>query len=379
MMAKKLSVNVFLGWLIVLPFIVLKGRFEEPRVAVFLAGGFFLSLFWIWRTLKLKKGFNFSQPDYFFLLWILLLLLSGLWGVNPTGAILGGSYRHQGWLFFLTLWLIGKTLELLPGRSKDILKKWLGAAVIVQALIVILQVVLHNTYFGKPLGTLGEPNAVAGYLAIGSIYAFGFWPIIFPAVLLTGSRTGIAGYLLLFFLSQKKKLLVLGITILSVLVILNVFKQKSYSMFENRPLYWQMAASFIKEKPLLGWGAESQEFLYDREFARREMPLSGMMVDRTHNLILDVTIWSGVVGSIIFFGWLMMAGYSMKKNSKEFYALIAWLVFSMLQPLGVAHWILLQYILTFSKKVSGQIKHPTLNRAMEKSSAIGGIRLSASS
>ncbi len=347
---KKICVNAFLGWLALLPFIVWQGRFEEPKIIWFLTGGFLLSLFWVWRVLILKKSFVFSRPDYLFLLWILILFISGLLGVNPTGAILGGSYRHQGWLFFLTLWLTGKTLELLSVSSKNLFKKGLTAAVILQAVIVIFQVVFGKTYLGKPLGTLGEANAVAGYLAISSVYALGFWPIIFPAILLTGSRTGIVSYLVLFFFNWKKKFLVLGMIAISILVIFSVFKQKTFSIFENRPLYWQMALSFIKEKPILGWGAESQELLYNREFAKREIFLTTTVVDRTHNLFLDVTVWTGTVGMLVFFGWLGLNGYLMKKNSKEFFAFCGWLLFSMLQPLGVVHWLLLLYVLIFSKK-----------------------------
>ena len=340
--------NFFISWLLIIPFVVFKGGYEGPKVVWFLGGVIILTIFWIWRLLVLKKNIEFLKSDFFFILWLWLFFVSSLLGIHPLESILGGSYRHQGVLFFLALWLVKKTLEILPEEKKTFLKKGIALSVILEAFIVISQVLLAKTYFARPLGTLGEPNAVAGFLAVGSFFvSFWFWP--FLAIFLTGSRTGIAAFTV--FLLSRFRRLPLGVILLVVLAAVFIFfkggELRPKSKFEDRGLFWQMAATFIKERPILGWGAETQEYLYDREFARREMPLQGMIVDRSHNLFLDVAIWSGMFGLLAFVGWLVSLGFELKRNTRMLFGLLAWIVFSVFQPLGVVHWLLLFLILNW--------------------------------
>lgn len=294
----------------------------------------------------LKKNIEFLKSDFLFIIWLLLLFISSLLGIHPLESILGGSYRHQGVLFFLGLWLVKKTLEILPEEKKLFLKKGIAAAVMLEAVVVILQMLLGKTHFARPLGTLGEPNAVAGFLAIGSFFV-SFWFLPFLAIFLTGSRAGIVA-LTVFFLGRFRRLsfvMILFIVFAAVFVFHRGAELRPKSKFEDRGLFWQMAATFIKERPIWGWGAESQESLYDKEFARREMPLEGMIVDRAHNLFLDVAIWSGIAGLLAFVGWLVFLGFELKKNTLGLFGLLAWLSFSMMQPLGVVHWLLLMLLL----------------------------------
>jgi len=358
-------VNAFVFWIIALPFFIWQGRYEGPKVLWFLTGGFFLTLFWIIKLYHNYKSLAFSWIDFFYLLWLVILFVASVKGLHPLASIVGGSYRHQGVLFFLTLWLTGKTLIVLTKRERSSLRRGLARVVFLEAIIVILQVTFGKTYFGRPLGTLGGPNTVAGFLTMGLFFidkAFRgrnlsiIVTLVFVAVLLTGSRAGIAGLLIMvvfFLLSSFKKVLfwkisiILGILALSGLVILTAFKQRPSSKFENRGLFWEMAISFIRQRPLLGYGAETQEVLYEKEFARQEMPLSEMMVDRSHNLFLDIILWSGFSGLALFLLWIgsnirqMIIG----KQYVNIAALFSWFVFSMFQPLGVIHWLLLILIL----------------------------------
>jgi len=152
--------------LIILPLIVWGGYYEGPKVFLFLIIGFVLILFWIYRTLIQKKFFELSKVDFFYLFWLLTLLISSLFGIHPLESILGGSYRHQGVIFFLTLWLVYKTVQIFNKDEKRFLYKGIGFAVLAESVFVLFQFASGRLYFGKPLGTLGETNAVAGFLAI---------------------------------------------------------------------------------------------------------------------------------------------------------------------------------------------------------------------
>ena len=116
------------------------------------------------------------------------------------------------------------------------------------------------------------------------------------------------------------------------------FDTRASLFFENRLVYWELGLEKVNENLLFGYGAESGEYIYNKAFYENNTPLFGMIVDRSHNLFLDITLWSGIIGLIIFILWLRLA-------SKRKIAILAWLIFASLQPLGVVHWVLLMILL----------------------------------
>ncbi len=349
--------KLFIFWLAFLPFVVWKSSYEGPKVFYLLIGSVFILLFWIIRVLKNKKDFEFSKADYFFLVWLVILFISSLLGVHPFESIIGGSYRHQGVIFFLSLWLIGKTVEILSKTQKELLIKSVGLSVVIESAIVLTQFLFGHLYFGKSLGTLGEANAVAGLIAIGSYFVNESFPKVFLilpiiSVMLELSRSGIislAPNLLVVLPKVTKKFtkpilfLVVGVSIV-LLLTLSVFK--NVSPFENRPLFWKMALQEISQKPIFGFGAESGEWVYNDAFKKAEIPLNNLIVDRAHNLFLDVALWSGIVGLLVFCGWLYQSFKNIKDVGRR-NAFLSFLIYSMFQPLSVVHWILLLVIIDF--------------------------------
>ncbi len=343
--------KLFIFWLALLPFVVWNGSYEGPKIFYLLSGATFLVLFWILRVFRYKKDFDFSKADYLFLVWLVILFISSLLGVHPFESIVGGSYRHQGVIFFLSLWLIGKTVGILNIKEKALLIKSIGASVLIECGVVISQFLFGHLYFGKALGTLGEANAVAGLIAIGSYFVSQSFPKIFliiPAISIISelSRSGLISFvpnLLVFFEKSIGRLpkyilfLIFGISIILVLVF---SVTKNPSPFESRLLFWKMATQEIVERPVLGFGAESGEVIYNEAFQKAQMPLNNLIVDRAHNLFLDAALWSGVIGLLIFSGWLYQSFVSIKDFGKKA-AFISFLLYSIFQPLSVAHWILL--------------------------------------
>ena len=121
------------------------------------------------------------------------------------------------------------------------------------------------------------------------------------------------------------------------LIFKNGLTVRNDSIFENRAIFWRMAVEGIRERPWLGYGAESGETFYNLKYAQAEMPLNQLIIDRSHNIFLDVVLWSGFFGLTYFLGWLLL-------NTKNWWAAAAFLTFAGLQPLGVVHWLLLLLI-----------------------------------
>lgn len=74
--------------------------------------------------------------------------------------------------------------------------------------------------------------------------------------------------------------------------------------------------------------------------------LLDFMVDRSHNIFLDISLWSGMTGLIVFTGWCISSGNELwKRDRLRFIVFVAWFVFASFQPLGVVHWLQLLAIL----------------------------------
>lgn len=93
----------------------------------------------------------------------------------------------------------------------------------------------------------------------------------------------------------------------------------------------------------MGWGAESSEVVIGNSYKESDMPLLGIIVDRSHNLFLDILVWSGAAGLIFFAAWLYLSFANLKSLSRKL-GFLAFLVYSMFEPLSIVHWILLIFI-----------------------------------
>ncbi|HJY98160.1 MAG TPA: O-antigen ligase family protein [Patescibacteria group bacterium] len=346
-----LFLNVFSLWLAALPLIVLKAGYEGPKVFYFLAGCVFLVVFWIIRIFRKPESVSFLRKDAFFSLWLLILAISSAFGIHPIDSILGGSNRHQGVLFFLGLFLVGKTINLLNKNQKALFIKRVGTVVLIESVIVALQFALGNTYFGKPLGTIGEANAVAGFLAGGSFFVFESFPkafllLPFAGIVLMLSRSGIlAGLVALPAYTKgitKVRKYIPVILLLFSAVIIVLSSQKGGSYFENRTVIWRLGLEKVLQKPLLGYGAETGEAVFNDAFYQSGFPLSELIVDRSHNLFVDIAMWSGAIGLTLFCFWLYSV-IKTRETGKKF-AFLSILAYSMFQPLSIVHWILLVII-----------------------------------
>ena len=96
----------------------------------------------------------------------------------------------------------------------------------------------------------------------------------------------------------------------------------------------------ISARPFLGWGAETSETVFNSVYKEAGMPLLGIIIDREHNLILDVLMWSGALGLIFFVGWHYLGFKNLDKFEMKL-AFISFLIFSFIEPLSIVHWILL--------------------------------------
>ncbi|HUV42929.1 MAG TPA: O-antigen ligase family protein [Patescibacteria group bacterium] len=339
-------------------------KFELAKISLFLTGGFLL-VFLFLAKLKIKNfEIHFKNLDKIWFLWVGILLLSTLiTQIFPYGFLAGG-YRHQSVLFFFLLGLFGLIAKGLGTKNAKIVLKWASAAIIIETLIIYAQWLAIRfdfpilSYNQRPIGTIGEPNAVTGFLALGlPILVVTFQqPLIsviavIIAILLTGSKAGLLAILaeLIVFgffwkrkFPYKKFILITSLFLIVIIGIFGVYFERGESRFENRWLIWDLGIRAIQEKPILGYGAEGIISAYDKQFSLIDRPLFGVVVDRSHNLFLDITLFSGIIGLVVFGLWLWRASQKLlKKRSWVLASLTGFLIFSFFQPIGVTHWFYL--------------------------------------
>lgn len=307
----------------IIPLVTFQGRFEFPKVFLFLCLGMSLIIYFL-----LNPNLIFiTKKDRWYFAWICILSLN-----NPN--LLGGSYRNQGIIFFICLWLLMKFVSSLELKSKKVLYRFFSISIVIEAILVI---------FGYKLGTIGDINAVSGFISIGISFVLNFlpkWLVMVPisAMAINFSKSGFLS--LLPYFATKRNLFYITIFVILIFIVKPI---KFDSVFENRQIIWNHAANIIKEKPFLGHGAESNELLFNNAFYESGFPLSNLIVDRAHNLFLDVAIWSGVVGLILFSGFLFEMYKEVSDEGKKI--ILSFLVFSFFQPLSVVHWILFALIM----------------------------------
>lgn len=342
--------------LLILPFIVWSGLYEGPKVFVFLLIGLYIAVSFLIDGLNKKPVITLKVSDKLFLLWILILLISGVFNVTFLTSLSGGMYRNQGVLFFAALFLVRLRIRQITAKEKLFLHKALAVSVLLQCFIVFYQGITGSIYFGKPLGTLGEANALAGYLAMYSYFVFKYLPDYLYAlpiigILMTESRSGLIALIpnltMLIKSLVKNKWLNIAVNVAGIIIVfVSIYflsGMKLQSTVEERGVIWQHSVTAIKNSPLIGYGAESTAKVLEASFMKTGISLDGIMIDRSHNILLDAAMWTGIPGAFIFLLFIYFI-FKEEKNWPKKAALISFVVYSLFQPLSVVHFLLLSLL-----------------------------------
>lgn len=73
-----------------------------------------------------------------------------------------------------------------------------------------------------------------------------------------------------------------------------------------RFMVWNTALEGIKERPLLGWGQENFNYVFNKEYTP-ELYRAEIWYDRVHNVVLDWLIAGGILGALFYFGIIAAA------------------------------------------------------------------------
>ena len=351
--------------------------YEETKVLLFIILTSILGLVWLYLLDNKKLQIKKSQITLISTGFIIVLALTSLTGIDPMRSFLGRSPYLQGWVLYLFLFLY----FLIISSLQIPLKKWVSVISFSAALVslsAILQAsqlyLLHQSipnYAGRVVSTFGQPNLYAGFLMITlpfvllSKYRKIILSISIIAILVSYSRTAILllGLLLGWQLVSKlklRKVIIASSTLVILVASVFAFKNTTglissevtypqtiewliFNSPEKRVLIWPIFGELIGGKPLLGYGLENIPPAFDNffdqvNFNRVTNPayysLRDLKIDRSHNLFLDLLMFSGILGLI---SWLILFVVSWKviknKTLKTVLGILfIWLLF---QPPGI--------------------------------------------
>jgi len=341
-----------------LPLLVLKKTifpFVFPKVIFFRI--IVEIIFFLWLGLALyNKDFrpNLRNPLVLTLsIFIFALVLSGIFGLDVYRSFFSNQERMTGvitwihfWLWFLVLISVIKTQK----RIRFLI--W-------TSLVVCFLVGIYG--LGQKLGlqflikqdqarlcsTLGNPIFVGAYALINFFLAcFLFveektkWRFLalffalfsFLIILLSASRGVILSLiiglilclgLLVFQIKNRKKRIILGLVFIGSIIVLTagiiliqgknfahspVFLRRISHLMasaQDRLNAWKMGINGFLERPVLGWGWENYNLIYNKYYnpSYLKKGLDATWFDHSHNQLIDILSLSGIIG---FFSYLLI-------------------------------------------------------------------------
>lgn len=326
-------------------------------------------LFGVWVVLAIMEPAY--RPKFSWLLASLAMFVgwifvADLFSPNVFKSFFSNFERMEGWitLFHLLLYFV-ITISVL---TTERLWYWFWHISIAVATVIGIQGMLEiREYLFNGVGgsridvTLGNPTYLAVYTLFHIFIAIQYalrdglrWfyrlPYAFFVLLMlvtlyyTATRGAILGFLggitlaaiIAAFLSQKKQLRY-GSGILLILLALGagVFFMNRDSAFVtsspvlnrfasisltdtttiSRFMIWNMAYEGFKERPVLGWGQESFNYVFNQHY-NPLMYKQEQWFDRVHNIFLDWLIAGGVLGFALYLSLFGIALYYLWLSKK---------------------------------------------------------------
>ena len=367
-------VNVIKGGLFILPvvYLLVSDRLFFPFITT---KGFFFRviveiLFFLWVFVlvfdkkyrpKLTPVLVAVSATFFF------LVLSTFFGEQPYRSFWSNYERMEGLIGHIHLFAYFLIVSTIFRTKKD--WKWFFAAMVTSSLAVAFYGLLQTsgvlaTHQGSRLdASLGNATYLAilmifhmalialffhwfkniwARIGLGALFVFELFIMFYTAT--RGSILGFIGGVFLFaFLmavfSKNKKLRV-GFASTVVLVVLLVvlfvlFKDVSFiknhevlgrfssislteTTTESRFTIWGMSWNAFQEHPILGWGLENYNLVFNKYFEPklwRQEP----WFDRSHNVLFDWLITTGLLGFLAYISIFVTAIYMLWRGYKKNY------------------------------------------------------------
>ncbi len=327
------------------PFITVKAFIF--RIIIELLAGIWVLLIMVEK--KYRPRLNWLSGTIFVFLFV--MTIADIFGVNPLKSFWGNFERMDGLINIIHMvvyFIIASTIIDTETLWARLFNTTIGVSVIL-SILGLVQLAGGMTIYtasGRLDSTVGNAAYLALYLLIHiflTIYMFAksfdknkrrylyIAIVILQTIILyfTATRGSIlaliggifiiAVLIAIFAREQKKLRIVATATIITVfLIIIGFFVVRNQTFIKNnvvlnrfnsismegmksqaRFYIWPMAIQGVKEHPLLGWGQENFNIIYNKYYQPALYNESNYF-DRAHNLILDWLVAGGLLGLMAY-------------------------------------------------------------------------------
>ncbi|MDO8264821.1 MAG: O-antigen ligase family protein, partial [Candidatus Parcubacteria bacterium] len=283
-----------------------------------------------------------------------VLVLTSLTGINFFRSFWSTYERMTGLFTFFHLFAFYIILTSVFKKRED-WEKILAASVIV-GIGLSLYILTSDQASSRGGGTIGNTSFMAAYLLFDIFFAFILlltkkdiiWRVfsaiallLMLPVLFTSSAQGaiysfFVGLIIIglgYLIFSKNKILkkaalgiIIGAVILGAAIVIikppfaKNISDDLYSKMEPRFVVWQIGFKAWQEKPLLGWGPENYNVAFNKYF-NPCLFLSKcggeIWFDRSHNIILDTAIASGLAGLTAYFSIFAVFFWGLLRLAKK--------------------------------------------------------------
>ncbi len=355
--------------------------YELSKILFFIFLTSLSGFLWLWLVHQKKIKLRWNAIKITSLIFVVILLFTSVLGTDTMASLTGKEPYFQGWVVYSYLWFF----SLMVSSIHISLKTWSLGLVLsgfLVAFVAIRQFVEINflgyyipTYAGRVVSTFGQPNFYGGFLLLTLPFMTrkGWWIMtgflmIVVAIILSQSRTALillSGLMMIWLIKQLKgkKQLVFGVALGTIIlaITLSVFLSRllfvsnpdlTKESVENRVYIWPLSWQLILQKPFLGYGLENISTAFTNYFEENKhalfeenlkvqpfmFGLKDLILDRSHNYLLDLSLFSGVLGLAT---WLILI-FTLFKSVKSkilLTGLITYLVWVQFQNQSVVHLI----------------------------------------
>ena len=309
------------------------------------------SMFFLERNkLKFNFVYNEKQTNIFFFFTIILFLVSSILSIKP--------YRSFEVVFYFIAFVLINInfLKLLINNKEsfnEIIKFFVISTVINITFIFFYD--LYQSGFLAGNFSSQEIRKYKGVLNIVTIFVillvflkrtiFFVIPLLFllPSLYISNSNAPLLGIFLgltlcavYFFLEKikKKKIIIITLSLISLLTA-NIFIKNLPNKFDtnsintqkftipinildaHRQFIWGFTISKIKEKPILGFGPDTSNFIKEgqRIINSEHTGTMKFIPSHPHNFLLELLLETGLLGTLSFLIFIFLMNYNLFKKA----------------------------------------------------------------
>ncbi len=229
-----------------------------------------------------------------------LVQLSGKAVINQGGNRVDGTFGNATYLAIYLVFHIFLCIYLLLDTAKPKWQRWTYAGVAVLNTIIL--------YFTATRGAI--LGLIGGLMLAGIIIIFKDRENVLLRKV-SYSVIGFVALIVIIFIPLRHTAYVQHSQVLSRFSTLGISEIKT----QGRYFVWPMAIKGFKENPILGWGQENFNFVFNKNYDPR-MYGQEQWFDRTHDIFLDWLIAGGLVGLLSYISmYVALLYYIWRKQS----------------------------------------------------------------